>query len=67
MFDFMTKGDIWKWIWARLKERTTHDGAAIIVLVLIWWFASPLIDIASYAAVAYGLWRMVQKDKDAEA
>jgi len=50
-----------KWIDARIKERTTWDGAALIVLGLMVLFLAPLAKIAAGLAIAYGAWTIWQK------
>jgi len=50
-----------KWIDARIKERTTWDGAALIVLGLMVLFLAPLAKIAAGLAIAYGAWTRWQK------
>ena len=44
------------WIKNRVKERTTWDGAGLVVMGLLAIFASGLAKIAGGLAVAYGLW-----------
>ena len=43
------------WIKARMKERTSWDGAALIALGLMVLFLAPLAKIAAGLAVAYGM------------
>ena len=50
-----------KWINARMKERTSLDGAALIVLGLMVLFLAPLAKIAAGLAIAYGAWTIWQK------
>ena len=50
-----------KWIAARMKERTSLDGAALIVLGLMVLFLAPLAKIAAGLAIAYGAWTIWQK------
>ena len=45
-----------KWIQARIKERTTLDGAILIALGLMILFLAPLAKIAAGLAIAYGIW-----------
>ena len=44
------------WINSRMKERTSWDGAALVVLGLMVLFLAPLAKIAAGLAVAYGAW-----------
>lgn len=45
-----------KWIDMRMKERTSWDGAALIVLGLMVLFLAPIAKIAAGLAIAYGAW-----------
>lgn len=51
-----------KWIDARIKERTSWDGAALIALGLMVLFLAPLAKIAAGLAIAYGAWTIWKKD-----
>jgi hypothetical protein len=51
-----------KWIDARLKERTSWDGAALIALGLMVLFLAPLAKIAAGLAIAYGIWTIWKQD-----
>ena len=42
----------------RIKERTSHNGAALIAVGVIVLVAGPIASWAAYAAVAYGAWTM---------
>ena len=44
------------WINSRMKERTSWDGAALVLLGLMVLFLAPLAKIAAGLAVAYGAW-----------
>ena len=50
------------WIKARIEERTSIDGAALIALGLIVLIAGPFAKIAAYAAIAYGAWTIRKKE-----
>ena len=50
-----------KWLDARMKERTTWDGAALIILGLMVLFLPPIAKIAAGIAIAYGVWTIWQK------
>ena len=50
-----------KWLDARMKERTTWDGAALIILGLMVLFLAPIAKIAAGLAIAYGAWTIWQK------
>ena len=45
-----------KWIINRVKERTTWDGAALVVLGVVVLIAKPIAGALAYAAIAYGGW-----------
>ena len=49
------------WIKDRIKERTSWDGAGLIVLGGLVLFLSPLAKIAAGIAIAYGIWTIVKK------
>ena len=42
------------WIKNRLKERTTWDGAGLVILGLLVLFMAPLAKIAAGIAIAWG-------------
>jgi hypothetical protein len=44
------------WIKARIEERTSWNGAALIAVGVIILIACPFASIAAYAAIAYGAW-----------
>lgn len=50
------------WIKNRLKERTSWDGAGLIVMGLLAIFAANLAKIAGGIAVAYGIWTIWKKE-----
>ena len=50
------KAMIKSWINSRMKERTSWDGAALVLLGLMVLFLAPLAKIAAGLAVAYGAW-----------
>jgi serine kinase of HPr protein (carbohydrate metabolism regulator) len=43
-----------KFITSRLEERTSLDGAILIVLGVLILIAGPFAKLAAYAAIAYG-------------
>jgi hypothetical protein len=47
---------IQKWINARIKERTTLDGALLIVAGISFLIFKPIAAIVAYAAIVYGVW-----------
>ena len=59
---YQEKNMIKKWIDARMKERTTWDGAMLIALGLMILFLAPLAKIAAGVAILYGGWTIWKKD-----
>lgn len=51
-----------KWIDARIKERTSWDGALLIALGLMVLFLAPLAKIAAGIAIAYGIWTIYKSE-----
>jgi len=45
-----------RWINARMRERTTLDGALLVALGFMVLFLAPLAKIAAGIAIAYGAW-----------
>lgn len=43
-----------KWILSRMKERTSWDGAILIVAGLAFLFFKPIASLVAYGAIAYG-------------
>ena len=44
------------WIKARIEERPSWNGAALIAVGVIILIAGPFASMAAYAAIAYGAW-----------
>lgn len=44
------------WIKARLAERTSWDGGALVAMGVVALLFDGLITWAAYAAIVYGLW-----------
>ena len=53
---------IQKWITARLKERTTLDGAILIGAGIAFLIFKPIASLVAYAAIAYGAWTIWKKE-----
>ena len=51
MFDFVK---------ARLKERTSLDGVALIAVGVVIIIASPFAKLAAYGAIAYGAYTLLK-------
>jgi hypothetical protein len=45
-----------KWINARIKERTTIDGAVLILAGITFLIFKPIAALFAYVAIAYGAW-----------
>jgi len=45
-----------KWVNARIKERTTLDGALLILAGICFLIFKPIASIEAYGAIAYGAW-----------
>lgn len=50
------------WLKSRIEERTSWDGAALILIGVIVLIAGPFAKIAAYAAIAYGAWTIYKKE-----
>ena len=48
------------WLKSRLRERTSLDGAALIVLGGLVLFMAPLAKIAAGVAIVYGAWTLLK-------
>jgi hypothetical protein len=51
-----------KWIIARLKERTTLDGAILIGAGIAFLIFKPIASLVAYAAIGYGTWTLFKKE-----
>ena len=49
------------WSKDRIKERTSWDGAGLIVMGCLVLFLSPLAKIAAGIAIAWGVWTIVKR------
>lgn len=47
---------------ARLKERTTWDGAVLIGAGVAFLIFKPIAGLVAYAAIAYGAWTIWKKE-----
>ena len=50
------------WIHDRATERTSWDGAMLIVAGLSFIFFNGIATIVAWGAVAYGIWTLVKED-----
>jgi len=44
------------WLMARWAERTSWDGAMLVLLGVLVLIAKPIAGLLAYAAIAYGAW-----------
>jgi hypothetical protein len=51
------------WIMNRLKERTSLDGTILIAVGVVCILFAPLVKWAAYAAIIYGAWTLLTKEK----
>ena len=51
-----------EWIVARLKERTSWDGAVLVVAGVAFLVFKPIASLVAYAAIAYGAWTIWKKE-----
>jgi hypothetical protein len=49
------------WIKERVKERTSHSGAALVAIGVIVLIAGPFAKLAAYVAIGYGAWQIYKK------
>lgn len=59
--DFI-KETIMDWLKARLKERTSQGGGALIAMGVIALFFKPLVTLAAWAAIIYGAYQVWTKE-----
>lgn len=51
-----------EWIVARLKERTSWDGAVLVGAGVAFLVFKPIASLVAYAAIAYGAWTIWKKE-----
>tara|TARA_X000000368_G_C22568448_1_gene509606 strand:- start:247 stop:411 length:165 start_codon:yes stop_codon:yes gene_type:complete len=51
-----------KWLKSRIEERTSWDGAALILIGVLVLIAGPFAKIAAYGAIGYGIWTIWKKE-----
>jgi len=49
------------WLTDRLKEKASHGGLGLVAVGLIILFLGSWINIAAYAAIAFGAWQFFTK------
>jgi len=50
------------WVTDRWEERTSWDGAMLIVVCLLVLFFGSLVKWAAIAAIIYGIWTLVKPE-----
>jgi len=50
------------WVANRVTERTTWDGAMLILLGVVVLIAKPIAGLLAYAAIAYGAWTIYKSE-----
>jgi hypothetical protein len=50
------------WIWNRIKERTTWDGAILIAVGVGYLVIEPIGTALAYGAIAYGAWTIWKQE-----
>ena len=51
-----------EWLKARVKEISTWSGASLVALGLLVVLGGPLVNLAAYAAIIWGVVSMVKKE-----
>ena len=50
------------WVANRFTERTSWDGAMLILLGVLVLIAKPIAGLLAYAAIAYGAWTIYKSE-----
>jgi len=50
------------WIKKRLKERTTLDGAVLVLAGIAFLIFKPIAALVAYGAIAYGAWTIYKSE-----
>ena len=50
------------WMADRFTERTSWDGAMLILLGVLVLIAKPIAGLLAYAAIAYGAWTIYKSE-----
>ena len=50
------------WIKTRLDERTSWDGAMLILIGVIILIAGPFAKLAAWVAIGYGAWTLWKRE-----
>ena len=49
------------WITSRIKEKSSQGGDALIAMGLVVIFLGGIVNIAAYAAIAYGAYQLLSE------
>lgn len=50
------------WVSKRFTERTSWDGAVLIIAGISFLIFKPIASIVAYGAIAYGAWTIYKKE-----
>jgi len=50
------------WVSERFTERTSWDGAMLVLIGIIVLIAGPFAKLAAYAAIGYGAWTIYKSE-----
>jgi len=50
------------WVSDRFTERTSWDGAMLILLGVLVLIAKPIAGLLAYVAIAYGIWTIYKSE-----
>ena len=53
---------MFNWLKLRCKEMSSWSGASLIAFGVLVILGGPLVKIAAYAAIAWGVWSIYRKD-----
>ncbi len=51
------------WVKSRIDERTSWDGAVLIICGVLVLIAGPFAKLAAWAAIGYGAWTLWKREK----
>ena len=50
------------WVKSRIDERTSWDGAVLILCGVVVLIAGPLAKLAAWGAIGYGAWNLWKRE-----
>lgn len=50
------------WVKARLGERTSWDGGALIAISVLVLLAKPIVNLVAWLGLAWGVYTLVKKE-----